>query len=264
MLNCAQRRSNKYKRARGMAAVNSDNRAHNRLLTYLVQEDQERLLQFLEPVELEYKRPLYDADERIEFVHFIESGVGSLVCAMADGRAAEVGTVGNEGVIGLPVLLGDDRAPSSMYVQVPGRGLRMRARAFREQLEQSPRMRAVMLRYTHVFFNQIAQTAACAHFHSLEQRCCRWLLMTRDRMPSDTFLLTHEFLSMMLGVRRAGVSVAAGALQRRGFIRYHRGHVTVLDRQALEGCACECYAVAKAEFNGLLGTARPRRRNNRA
>ncbi len=244
-----------------MASTNSEDRASNRLLTYLTQEDQELLLPFLEPVVLEYKRPLYNADERIEFVHFIESGVGSLVCTMADGQAAEVGTIGNEGLIGLPVLLGDNQAPSSMYVQVPGRGLRMRARIFREQLEQSQRMRAVLLRYTHVFFNHIALTAACAHFHSLEQRCCRWLLMTHDRMPSDTFLLTHEFLAMMLGVRRAGVSVAAGALQRAGLIRYHRGRITILDREGLEERACECYAVTKAEFDRLLGSAGPRRRN---
>ena len=241
-----------------MASLNSKDRSANRLLTFLPQEDQDRLREFLEPVVLEYKRPLYNADERIEFVHFIESGVGSLVCTMANGQAAEVGTIGNEGVIGLPVLLGDNRAPSSMYVQVPGRGLRMRARAFRELLDQSQRMRAVMLRYTHVFFNQVAQTAACAHFHSLEQRCCRWLLMTRDRMPSDTFLLTHEFLAMMLGVRRAGVSVAAGGLQRAGLIRYQRGRVTILDRKALEDRACECYAVTKAEFDRLLGAAGPR------
>src|SRR6266853_4298478 len=240
-----------------MTLANTEDRTSNRLLTYLPPEDQELLLPFLEPVVLEYKRPLYNADEPIEFVHFIESGVGSLVCTMADGQAAEVGTIGNEGVIGLPVLLGDTRAPSSMYVQVPGRGLRMRARAFRELLDQSPRMRAALLRYTHVFFNHIALTAACAHFHSLEQRCCRWLLMTHDRMPSDTFLLTHEFLAMMLGVRRAGVSVAAGALQRAGQIRYHRGRVTILDRQGLEECACECYAVAKAELNALLGASRP-------
>src|SRR6266571_123458 len=245
-----------------MTLLNPEDRTSNRLLIHLPQEDQERLRRFLEPVELEYKHELYNADERIEFVHFIESGVGSLVCAMLDGRAAEVGTVGNEGLVGLPVLMGDDRAPSTMYIQVPGRGLRMNARAFREQLEQSQPMRAAMLRYAHVFFNQVAQTAACAPFHSLEQRCCRWLLMTHDRvLPSDIFLLTHEFLAMMLGVRRAGVSVAASALQRRGFIRYHRGRVTVLDRQGLEDCACECYAVAKAEFDRLLGVAGRRRRN---
>src|SRR5258708_23500331 len=152
-----------------MTLLSPEDRASNRLLTHLPQEDQERLRQFLEPVELEYKRELYNADERIEFVHFIESGVGSLVCMMANGQAAEVGTVGNEGFAGLPLLLGDDRAPSSMYIQVPGRGLRMTARIFRAQLEQSQAMRAAMLHYTHVFFNQVAQTAACAHFHSLEQ-----------------------------------------------------------------------------------------------
>src|SRR5260370_23297557 len=127
-----------------MPLLNSEDQASNRLLIHLPQEDQERLGRFLEPVVLEYKRPLYDADERIEFVHFIESGVGSLVCTMADGQAAEAGTVGNEGLIGLPVLLGDDRARSTMYVQVPGRGLRMRARRFREQLEESRPMREVI------------------------------------------------------------------------------------------------------------------------
>src|SRR5260370_36224505 len=132
-----------------MTLLNPEDRASNRLLFHIPQEDQERLRQFLEPVVLEYKLPLYNADERIEFVHFIESGVGSLVCTMADGRAAEVGTVGNEGLAGLPVLLGDDRAPSRLDVQGPGRGLRMRARIFRGQLEQSQPMRAAIVPFTH-------------------------------------------------------------------------------------------------------------------
>jgi hypothetical protein len=116
-------------------------------------------------------------------------------------------------------------------------------------------MRAVVLRYAHAFFNQVAQSAACAHFHKLEERCCRWLLMTHDRKASDESLLTQEFLSMMLGVRRAGVTVAAGSLRRAGLIRYHRGHVTILDREGLEARACECYAVSKAEVDRLLGIA---------
>ena len=153
------------------------------------------------------------------------SGVGSLVHTMTNGQAAEVGTIGNEGFVGLPILLGDERGPTSVYVQVPGAGLRMKAEIFREELERSGPLRGIMLRYAHAFFNQVAQSAACAHFHSLEQRCCRWLLMTRDRMPSDHFLLTQEFLAMMLGVRRAGVTVAASALQRAGLIRYDRGRV---------------------------------------
>jgi CRP-like cAMP-binding protein len=242
-----------------MAALDSpEDGLSNRLLTLLREEDRERLRWHLEPVELEYKLPLYDAYKPIEFVHFIETGVGSLVHTIANGQAAEVGTIGNEGFVGLPTLLGDDRGPTSVYVQVPGTGLRMTAGAFCQELERSGAMRATMLRYTHAFFNQVAQSAACAHFHSLEQRCCRWLLMTHDRMYSDQFLLTQEFLAMMLGVRRAGVTVAAGALQRTGLIRYTRGTVTILDRRGLERRSCECYGVSKREFDRLLSTTGPR------
>ena len=231
----------------------------NRLLALLRVQDQDRLRPHLEPVTLEYKRLLYGASERIEFAYFIEEGVGSLVNTLRNGDAAEVGTIGNEGMVGLPVLMGDETAPTSVYVQVPGSGLRIEARIFRQELDRSGPMRAVMLRYAHAFFNQVAQSAACAHFHKLDERCCRWLLMTHDRMASDEFLLTQEFLSMMLGVRRAGVTEAAGSLRRAGLIRYHRGHVTILDREGLEARACECYAVSKAEFDRLLGTADPER-----
>jgi CRP-like cAMP-binding protein len=231
----------------------------NRLLASLKEVDQEDLHPHLEPVTLEYRRALYDADQRIEFVYFIESGVASLVNMIADGFSVEVGTVCNEGVVGLPILLGDEMAPIAVYVQVPGWGFRMKAAIFREKMERSATLRKSMLRYAHAFFNQVAQCAACAHFHSLEQRCCRWLLMTRDRMPSDEFLLTHEFLAMMLGVRRAGVTTAAGALQRAGLIHYRRGRVTILDRHGLEDAACECYAITKTAFDRLLGAAAPGR-----
>jgi len=236
----------------------SESTEANRLLSLLRQEDRERLHRHLEHTVLEYKRLLYDSNQRIEFVYFIMSGVGSLVHTMTNGQAAEVGTIGNEGFVGLPILLGDERGPTSVYVQVPGAGLRMKAEIFREELERSGPLRGIMLRYAHAFFNQVAQSAACAHFHSLEQRCCRWLLMTHDRMPSDHFLLTQEFLAMMLGVRRAGVTVAASALQRVGLIRYDRGRVAILDRQGLEERACECYAVSKDEFDRLLNDSRPR------
>ena len=236
----------------------SESTEANRLLSLLRQEDRERFHRHLEHTVLEYKRPLYDSNQRIEFVYFIMSGVGSLVHTMTNGQAAEVGTIGNEGFVGLPILLGDERGPTSVYVQVPGAGLRMKAEIFREELERSGPLRGIMLRYAHAFFNQVAQSAACAHFHSLEQRCCRWLLMTRDRMPSDHFLLTQEFLAMMLGVRRAGVTVAASALQRAGLIRYDRGRVAILDRQGLEERACECYTASKEEFDRLLGDSRPR------
>jgi len=231
-----------------------NDRPSNRLLTLLREEDRERLRRHLEPVMLEYRRPLYNASEVIEFVYFIESGVGSLVQTMANGQAAEVGTIGNEGFVGLPVLLGDDRGPTSVYIQVPGVGLRMKAEIFRDELERSGPMRATMLRYAHAVFNQVAMSAACAAFHSLEQRCCRWMLMTRDRMPSDEFLLTHEFLAMMLGVRRAGVTEAAGVLQRSNLIRYSHGKVTILDVEGLRKCACECYEIVRRDFDRLLGS----------
>jgi CRP-like cAMP-binding protein len=225
----------------------------NRLLGLLSPRDYKRLLPHLEPVELEYRKSLYQADKKIEFVYFIETGVGSLVNTMANGQAAEVGTIGNEGVVGLPLVLGDDRAPTSVYVQVPGAGLRMKGSVFATELARSATMQVVMLRYVHALFNQVAQSAACNHFHSLEQRCCRWLLMTRDRMHSDEFLLTQEFLAMMLGVQRSGVSIAAGGLQRAGLITYNRGNVTILDRPGLKKLSCECYGVSKKEFDRFLG-----------
>ena len=225
----------------------------NRLLGLLPRRDYERLRPHLQRIPLMYRQSLYRANKPIGLVYFIETGVGSLVNTMANGDAAEVGTIGNEGVVGLPLVLGDDRAPTSVYVQVPGSGLRMKATLFNKELARSASMRTVMLHYTHAFFNQVAQSAACNQFHSLEQRCCRWLLMTHDRMHSDEFLLTQEFLAMMLGVQRTGVTAAAGALQRAGLIRYKRGNVTIIDRGGLQHRSCECYGVSKREFDRLLG-----------
>jgi CRP-like cAMP-binding protein len=225
----------------------------NRMLGLLPSKDYQRLRPHLHRIPLEYRQSLYRANKPIEFVYFIETGVGSLVNTVKNGEAAEVGTIGNEGVVGLPVVLGDDRAPTSVYVQVPGAGVRMKATMFKKELARSASMQAVMLRYAHAFFNQVAQSAACNTFHTLQQRCCRWLLMTHDRMQSDEFLLTQEFLAMMLGVQRTGVTAAAGALQKAGLIRYKRGNVTIINRQALIHRSCECYGVSKREFDRLLG-----------
>src|ERR1700734_1429743 len=225
----------------------------NRLLGLLPPRDYARLRPHLHRIPLEYRQSLYRANKPIDFVYFIETGVGSLVNTMVNGQAAEVGTIGNEGLVGLPIVFGDNRAPTSVYVQVPGAGLRMKAALFRKELARSASMRTVMLHYAHAFFNQVAQSAACNHFHSIDQRCCRWLLMTHDRMQSDEFLLTQEFLAMMLGVQRTGVTAAAGTLQRAGLIRYTRGNVTIIDRPGLIRRSCECYDVSKKEFDRLLG-----------
>ena len=225
----------------------------NRLLELLPANDFDRLRPHLQDVSLDYKFELYGAGKPIPFVYFPVTGVASIVNTMMDGSAAEVGTVGNEGMVGLPVILGDTVAPNDVYVQVPGAGLRMPANVFREMFEGSGTMRTVMLHYVHALFNQIAQSAACNSFHTVEQRCCRWLLMTHDRVYSDQFTLTQEFLGMMLGVRRTSITLTANQLKRQGLIKYSRGHVTVLDRPGLERRSCECYAVSKREFDRLLG-----------
>ncbi len=228
-------------------------RRTNRLLSLLSDYDYERLRPHLSQVAFEYKKSLYEASRPIEHVYFPVDGVASLVITTADGASAEVGTIGSEGMVGLPICLGDREAPSAVYVQVPGTALQMDAGIFRRELEQNPQLKLVMLRYAHAFFNQVAQSAACAHLHRVEQRCCRWLLMTRDRMPPGEFLLTQEFLGMMLGVRRTTVTEVMGALQKAGLIRYRRGHVSILDPEALRLRACECYDISKLEFDRLLG-----------
>lgn len=231
-----------------------DDRQHaNRLLAHFCRADYELLRPHLKLVLLDYKAVLYAPNQPIEYVYFIESGVASLVNTMENGDAAEVGTIGNEGVVGLPVLFGDGTAPASVYMQVPGAGLRMSAAAFAEKVNQSVSLRTAFLHYAAAFFNQVAQSAACVTFHPLAQRCCRWLMMTRDRMPSDEFMLTQEFLAMMLGVRRSSVNATMRSLQQSGLLSYHRGHVTILDGKRLQAAACECYEVTKKEFDRLLG-----------
>lgn len=230
-----------------------DGRPLNRLLASLKREDFARLKPHLKAVVLKYKQSLHEADEPIRFVYFLEAGVASNVNVMKNGGAAEIGVVGNEGLVGLPVVIGDAQSPTAMYMQVAGHGLRVKAETLWNQVEHSASLRLSLLRYVHAYLNLVGQTAACAHFHDLQQRCARWLLMTHDRMHGDHFTLTQEFLAMMLGVRRAGVTGAAGALQREGLIRYARGSVKILDYQGLRKRSCECYDVSRLEFDRLLG-----------
>jgi len=225
----------------------------NRVLQLLPRSDFDELNPHLETVTLEYRQPLCEANEPVRNVYFPVTGVVSLVNIMANGAAAEVGTIGNEGLAGLPVILGDELGPMIAYVQVPGTGLRLRAEILRSALQRSAGMRTVMLHYAHAFFNQVAQSAACNHFHDIEQRCCRWLLMTHDRVQSDQFLLTQEFLGMMLGVQRSSLTLVAHKLRTDGLIEYRRGQITIVDRRKLEHRSCECYAVSKREFDRLLG-----------
>ncbi len=227
--------------------------AHNRLLALFEPADRKMLTPHFKSVTLEYRKALYEAYQPIEYVYFPIAGVASLVNTMVNGIASEVGTIGNEGMVGLPVILNDTMGPTSVYMQVPGEGLQLPAKVLREAIDQSKTMRIVLAHYTHAFFNQVAQSAACNHAHDLNQRCCRWLLMTHDRVQSPEFTLTQEFLAMMLGVRRTSVTLAANKLKRQKLIDYNRGRVTIFDRTGLEKQSCECYAVSKREFDRLLG-----------
>jgi CRP-like cAMP-binding protein len=176
-----------------------------------------------------------------------------MLASMEDGDAAEVGLIGREGMVGLPVLLGADRDDLEGMVQAPGHALRMDTSAFREALDRFPALRTLLLRYALVHHGQVARTAACNGRHHTEQRLARWLLMTHDRAEGDSFPMTHEFLGLMLGVRRAGITIAAGLLQKAGFIRYERGQMEVTDRPGLESVACECYGIVRRAQDQLLG-----------
>lgn len=233
----------------------------SRLIGLLSPKDYERLRPHLERIALAGGQVLYSAHTPIKYVYFIETGVCAVMDTLADGVAGKVGTVGNEGMVGLPVVWGEHRAPHSVFVQIPGVGLRMKAALFRKELARSASLHAVMLRYASAFFNRVARSAVCNHFHSIRQRCCRLLLMTQDHMRSDQFLLTHKSLATMLGTHRPGVTATAITLQRAGLIRYSRGNVTILDRAGLQRCSCECYSATKREFDRLLGA--PARRETR-
>jgi CRP-like cAMP-binding protein len=226
----------------------------NRLLSALPPEALARLLPRLEPVERPLRKILHEVGVPITEVYFPETGWVSLLAYLEDGDAAEVGLAGREGFVGLPVLLGADHDDLEAMVQAPGTALRMEVGAFRDLLERIPAFRALLLRYALVHHGQVARTAACNGRHHTDQRLARWLLMAHDRARTDEFPMTHEFLSMMLGIRRAGITVAAGQLQKAGFITYDRGCIQVTDRPGLESAACECYGVARRARDSLIGS----------
>ncbi len=227
----------------------------NRLLAALPAEDLARIQLRLEAVEFGLREVLQAPDKSMTAVYFPESGWISMMALLEDGSAAEVGIVGFEGMVGLPLLLGSDRAATEAMVQAPGTFLRLGATAFEEEQDRSSPFRKLLLRYALAFQAQVAQTAACNGRHTLDQRLARWLLSAHDRAHGDEFPMTQEFLSIMLCVHRSGVTVAARLFQQAGFIRYSQGQITVTDRAGLEAAACECHGVVSREFQRLLGTA---------
>jgi CRP-like cAMP-binding protein len=227
--------------------------AGNHLLDAFPPEVSERLRPALEVVTLAPKDAVYEPHGPIPYVYFPTTCVVSLVAIMGDGSMYELTTVGREGLIGLPAFLETATAPYRAMIQIPGEILRLDAGTFRDVLGRSAAATRLLHRYAQVLFNQVAWSAACGRAHPTEQRCARWLLMTYDRVGAGQFFLTQEFLSQMLGVRRAGVNQAASALQKAGLIRYIRGRVTILDRVGLEAASCECYRFIRDEYERLLG-----------
>lgn len=224
----------------------------NRMLKALQHACHESILNRLELVELPLHRIIFHAGAMIDHVYFINRGLVSRTKIMADGRAVEIGAIGNEGIVGLFALHGIRSAMWDYVVRVPGTAFRIDCDTFERQIMQTGTYSAVLGRYTHAVIETLSQTAACNRLHTLRQRFCHWLLLAHDGARHDSFPLTHELLALMLGVQRAGVSITANALQKAGLIRYRHGLVTILDRPRLEMEACECHAIVRRQFDELF------------
>lgn len=220
----------------------------NKVLTALSPETYERVSEHLEPITLEQGTVLHEMEERIDQVFFINNGLISLLSLLSDGSTIEIGIVGREGLSDTSALLGSDVSPHQSLVQIQGDALRMRIDAFKEELRRGGEFQALLLRYASLLIAQISQVAVCNTLHTIEERLARWLLLSALKLESDNLPLTQEFISHMLGVRRAGVTVAARTLQTAGLIKYNRGAITILDHEGLESASCECYENSKEEF----------------
>jgi CRP-like cAMP-binding protein len=224
----------------------------NRLLAALPKKEYQQMLAGLEPVDLTFGDILFEPGDNIRHVYFPSSGIISLLSTVGEREHLEVGIVGNEGIAGLPVFMGVSKSRARGLVQGEGSAMRMKAATLRRELSKGSSLQKLLHRYTHSLLTQISQSAACNRFHQVNPRLARWLLMTHDRTEGDEFRLTQEFLSQMLGVRREGVTLAAGVLQKQKLISYSRGQIRILDRAGLEAASCKCYEVVKDEYDNFL------------
>ncbi len=236
-----------------MAKVTPEQARKNHLLRSLIEEDLLRLLPDLELISLPLGDVFYESGARIDHAFFPTTAVVSLLYVMENGTTAEIGIVGNDGILGTALFLGGDTTTSRAVIQGAGDGLRMSPKALRAEFARGGRFQELLLRYTQAIMTQISQTAVCNRLHSVEQQLCRWLLLSHDRLDSDNLVMTHDLISNMLGVRREGVTLAAQKLAARGLIKNTRGTIRILDRKGLEDAACECYEIVNTEYNRLLG-----------
>jgi CRP-like cAMP-binding protein len=236
----------------GPERVTTDSLNRNAILSGLEPAAQTLVLAGGELVRLETRQRVYEPEETINTVYFPLNCVLSIVSHMRDGAQIEIGTIGREGMSAFPLLMGASATANNAYCQVPGSAIKTDATLFRELRLKYSGFRQLLDRYLQGYVNMLGQLAACNRLHSIYERCARWLLMSHDRVDHDEIPLTHEYLAMMLGTGRSGVTIAAATLQQAGFIRYAHGKIWILDRVGLEGVSCECYELAKAQFGGLL------------
>jgi CRP-like cAMP-binding protein len=229
----------------------------NHLLASLSAAERERLYPHLQLVALPLGKVLYESGDVMRHVYFPTDSIVSLLYVLADGASAEISVVGNEGLIGVALFMGGETTPSRAIVQSAGFAYRLMGRLLKEEFHRNGGMQLLLLRYTQALLTQMAQTAVCNRHHSVDQQLCRWLLLSLDRLAANKLTMTQELIANMLGVRREGVTDAAGKLQKQGVIQYARGRITVLDRPELERLCCECYAVVKKETDRLLPRGEP-------
>jgi CRP-like cAMP-binding protein len=231
----------------------NDNARMNHLLAALPVDEFARLAPDLEPVSLPFGKVIYESGEQLEYIYFPTTAIISLLYIMENGSTAEIGMAGNDGLVGVALFMGGSTTPSRAVVQSAGNAFRLRAKTLQTVFGSAGLFQKILLRYTQALMTQISQTAVCNRLHSVEQQLCRWLLVNYDLLQTNKLTMTHDLIANMLGVRREGVSIAAGHLQKQGLIKYVRGTITILDRRGLESAACECYQVVKDEYDRLLG-----------
>jgi len=240
-------------RAKPRVAASAGHNPHqNHLLAALPASDYARIAAHLELIPMGLGDVLYESGAKLRYVYFPTTSIVSLLYVMEDGASAEIAIVGNEGILGISLFMGGDTTPSRAVVQSAGHGYRLKAELLKVEFARFGPSMHLLLRYTQALITQMAQTAVCNRHHSVDQQLCRWLLLSLDRLSSNQLTMTQELIANMLGVRREGVTEAAGKLQDAGLIRYRRGHITVLDRPGIEARACECYQVVRTEFDRLL------------